>query len=245
MFNDLLKHQSLSKICNNFVGNIRMKYNNKITVGEYMIERFIHKKINVGFGYAQNYHTPFLKTSNNYSNFDIVLNNHEESTGYCALTYAKHTNNIGVMLSTNKYGFINICKPLEDAHYNQIPLLLMSFYYQEAESKLGKYMHTERKYLKDYYTINECKKFPNLFEYMLMISELPRKGPVHLNICNNILKEHIDLDDIVLKNTMSCNLIDEGSQTQNRLLDTEELSLLQYYEKKYEELETKELLAKD
>ena len=47
MFADLLKHQSLSKICTGFIGHLSKKYNNKITVSEYMVERFIHKKINI------------------------------------------------------------------------------------------------------------------------------------------------------------------------------------------------------
>ena len=45
VFADLLKHQSLSSTCGKFVRAVKTKYNNNITVGEYIIERFIDKNI--------------------------------------------------------------------------------------------------------------------------------------------------------------------------------------------------------
>ena len=243
MLHDLLKHQSLSKICSRFVRSISNKYNNKITVGEYIVERFIDKKINIGFSSKNNYYMPFSSISNKYSNFDIVFSHHEESTGHCALSYAKHTNNIGLIISTSTCGFTNICKTLKDARYNNISLLLMSFYDPESESKLPKLMKPERRYLKESYTVNKSEEFAKSLEYMMMMSELPQKGPVHLNICNNILKKKVNMDDISPKNDI--NLIDEGDQTQNRLPDADELSLLQYFEKKYEEAELHEQESKN
>lgn len=240
MIGDILKHQSLSKICNNFVRHIGKKYNNKITVGEYIIERFIDKQINIGFGYKQDNYTPFFSIANNFSNFDVVFNHHQESTGYCALSYAKYTNNIGLIVSTSTCGFTNICKALRDAYYNNNPLLFMSFYDKESKSKLTESIKLERQYLKESYNITKSRECANALEYMIMLSELPQQGPVHLNICNSILKKKVVLDELHLRNRDDLSLIDEGSKTQNRLPDMEELSLLQYYEKKYEQIENDE-----
>lgn len=230
MLHDLLKHQSLSKISGRFARYIGKKYNNKITVGEYIVERFIDKKINVGFSYKQNNYTHFFQIANKYPNFDIVFNSHEPSTGYCALSYAKHTNNLGLILSTSTYGFTNICKALNDAQNNNIPLLLMSFYDQESESKLTKSMRPERKYFKEYHTANTADKLPEILEYSMMIAEIYKKGSVHLNICNSILKRPVYLDEIV---------VDEKI-----IPDKKDLNLLQFYEKSYEQIEQKELEEK-
>ena len=35
---------------------------------------------------------------------------------------------------------------------------------------------------------------------MMMVAHMPQKGPVHLNICNNIISDIVDLDDINLDN---------------------------------------------
>lgn len=235
MFHDVLKHQTFSKICGSFVRHIGKKYNNKITVGEYIVERFIDKKINIGYSSKNNMYTPFFNITNKYNNFNVIFNGYEETSGHCALIYAKHTNNIGLILTTSTCGFTNIYKALKKAYNNNIPLLLMSFYDKNFESKLPKLMKYEKQYLKETYNVNKYEECSNALEYMMMVSELPKQGPVHLNICSSFLKRNIDLDKLSLKNDIS--LIDEGSLTQNRLPDSEELSLLQYYEKKYEEIE--------
>ena len=232
MLVDLLKYQSLSNISKNFIGYISKKYNNHITIGEYIIERLIHKKINIGFSYKGNCYTPFFGIANKYSDFDTIFHSYEASSGYSALSYAKYTNNLGLILSTSTYGFNNISKSLENAHYNKIPLLLMSFYDQDSESKLCINMRPERKFMKESHTIKKPDAFPNLLEYVMMITELPQNGPVHLNIHNNILNNKVDLYNINLKHKDD---IDE------MITDDENLSLLQYYEKKYERTELYEL----
>jgi hypothetical protein len=145
VFHDLLKHQSISKVCSTFVKRIGKKYNNNITAGEYIVERFIEKQIRLGYISKQNYHTPFFKIVANYNNFDIVVNSYDETTGYCALSYAKHTDNIGLIFSNSTYGVTNIRTALTDAKYNGIPILLMSFYDKEldSESKLVKFAEPE------------------------------------------------------------------------------------------------------
>ena len=223
MLCDVLKYQSLSKISSRFVRHIGKKYNNKITVGEYIIERFIDKKIFIGYSIKQYMYTSLFTTVNKFKNFDVVFYNNDDLSGYSALSYAKHTNNIGLILSTSTYGFGNICKALNEAHIHKVPLLLMSFYDKENESKLTKSLKSERQYLKESYTVNNPEKCANVLEYMMMLSEMQQKGPVHLNICNNILKKEIKLNKLHLDDVP----FDE----------TEDLSLLQYYEKKYNEAE--------
>jgi thiamine pyrophosphate-dependent acetolactate synthase large subunit-like protein len=231
VFHDLLKHQSLSKVCSTFVKRIGKKYNNNITAGEYIVERFIEKQIRLGYSSKHNYHTPFFKIAAKYNNFDIVVNSYDETAGYCALSYAKHTENIGLIFTTSTSGVANIHTALTVSKYSNIPILLMSFYDKEldSESKLVKFAEPEIQCFKENVNITKAENLPNMLEYIMILSELPKKGPVYLNICNNILKKKIDLDRLRFK--------DNEVLSEKIIPDDTELSLLQYYEKKYEEYE--------
>ena len=80
-----------------------------------------------------------------------------------------------------------------------------------------------------------------------MMSEFPKKGPVHLNICNSVLKENINFDEILLQEP-TCKLPKKGKKDSNNykiISEDDNVSLLQYYEKKYEELEELEELDKE
>jgi len=196
MLGEIIKHQSLSQICNRFVNKLRLKYNNKITVGEYMVERFINQKITIGYSSKQNYDTPFFTMVNKYKNFDIVFNSFDATAGQCAVSYAKHTENTGLIFSTYERGFSNICRTLDNAVSSETPLMLILFYDQQIEYDVSSYLLPERRFIKTHHTIQTHEKFPNMMEYMLTMAELPKKGPVQLNICNKILKKQVNLDDI-------------------------------------------------
>jgi len=196
MLGEIIKHQSLSQICNRFVNKLRLKYNNNITVGEYMVERFINQQINIGYSSIQNYDTPFFTMVNKYKKFDIVFNSFDATAGQCAVSYAKHTENTGLIFSTYERGFSNICRTLDNAVSSATPLMLILFYDQQIEYDVSSYLLPERRYLKTHHTIQTHEKFPNMMEYMLTMAELPKKGPVQLNICNKILKKQVNLDDI-------------------------------------------------
>ena len=241
VFRDLLKHQSLSSISVRFVQSIGKKYNNKITIGEYIVERFNYKNINVAFRYKHDDYTPFLKVASRNDKFNIIFNNHVESVGYCALSYAQLTNNIGIILKSPHVDFANISKSVKDAYYNNIPLLLLSFYYPEFELKFEKSVHFERKFIKESYTVTKPDKFPNILEYMMMIAEIPQKGSVHLNIDNNILDNMVNLDDINLDKREDDKWYKDDAFAPNKdpdlELDLEDHSLLKHYEKHYEQIE--------
>ena len=252
---DLLKHQSLSGICYRFVGSIRKKYNNNITVGEYIIERLINKNITVGFGYRRDDYNPIMKVINENDAFELVSNDWEEASGYCAISYAKYTGNIGLIIRSSNSEYANMCRPLNDARHNNIPLLLMSFYDQESEFNRLTSPRPTMNSVKEHYTTTRSEKFPNLMEYMMMVTEHPQKGPVHLNICNNIINDKVNLDTIQLdttepvwtkqdnhKNISSTKLL---KQYGKEIPDLEDLSLLQYYEKHYEQLEQLEQLEQN
>ena len=237
VFGDMLKHQSFSGISRRFVESLGTKYKN-ITVGEYIIERLVHKRVNLGFSYRQNYNIPFFNVADKFSNFNVVFNQQPDSIGPCALSYAKHTNNIGLILSTAPQGFPKIHKSLIEAQYTGIPLMLMNFYDLEFELKFSDNLqeNNDNWFLKEYLTIKEADKLPNLLEYVMMrAASFGRKGPVYLNINNEILNKPVDFDKIILEDVKS-----KGKEEKEE--KEEDLSLLQEYEKSYEQVEQQKLL---
>ena len=225
-FSDLLKHQSVSGICAKFIKSINEKHNNKITIGDYIIERFVHKDINCCFGLNGGIYTPFYKTIKKTDNFDIFFYDKEPFTGYAAISHAKHINRLGIIINTSNYECNNLYNSMRIVYYSHAPIIFISFYDRANESKLTQNLIPQCKFLKQQYTINDSIRFPNLLEYMMYTAELPQKGPVHLKICNDILNHPVDFSKIYVET------IDNKISKNN-----ENLSLLQYYEKQYELLE--------
>ena len=49
-----------------------------------------------------------LEIANKFNNFHIVFNSYDQTNGFCALSYAKHTENIGLIFTTSTYEFNNM-----------------------------------------------------------------------------------------------------------------------------------------
>jgi len=205
MFNDLMKHQSMSKISNLFVQGLRnnYKYKSKLTNGEYIIERFLDKGINNCFLPKNSNHTPFLKISNKFNTFNIIQCNTENESGYCALSFTNNTKLPGLMLSTSTNGYRNLTNIFKNASRNNYPMIFLSFFDRNSTIKVNSCLQPQQKFIKQSYTVLDYKtSVPNLLEYMLFQAELPRKGPVHINICNDLLNTYVCFDKIK-QNTMS------------------------------------------
>ena len=228
MFQEVLKHQSVSNINKNFIKFINNKYKN-ITSGQYLIERLIYKKINTCYGYNKykiNY-SSLVNTVDKFDNFDIVFNNHDKITSQCALTYSILNKNIGVLFSVADYGFPDIENTLNNAYIKGCPLMLITLYDNKNEYKIQSSIANNKKYIKESHSIKTADKFPNLLEYVMMQTELYKKGPVHLSIHKDILLETVLKDE----DPDRFNYVDHH-------LDDDNLSLLQYLEKQYDKGET-------
>lgn len=241
MSNGFVKYKSLFKICNNFVNKLYEKYNNNITVSNYIFERLIEKNVNIAYCSTKDYDTTFKNFTNNYSKFDIIYNRNEFVSSQCALSYAKHTDNLGVIFNKSKYGYRKIFKTLDNAFDDGIPLMLISLYDKDIDNIFKCNLEYSQRFIKVNYNVETNKKFPNIMEYLINISELPKKGPVHLNICNKILNKQINLKDIDTykkSKVISTPIISNESSNEYLLkqtnYQTEEENLLQYLEKRYQ-----------
>ena len=223
--------QNISK---SFLSKISKKYNNKITTSQYIIERLLEKKINKAFGYNGGAVLPFFDEIYKFNDFEVIINRHEQSSGHCAQSYSKMTNNLGVLITTSGPGFTNVITPLQDAYSDGIPLLCISG--QVSSNVLGTDAFQEcdavgisKPCVKDNYQIQNNDNFVNIFEYFLNLAEQPRYGPVHLDICKDVFTKYINEVDLNSKN-FDNKYIDNGY---NNLV-----------KKKYYKIDTDKLLKK-
>ena len=202
--NKKLSNRLLSGINYGFILKIQEKYNNKITVSEYITERLIEKKITKAFGYNGGAALPFFDSISLNSKFNVIFNRHEQNSGHSAQSYGKITNNIGVVITTSGPGFTNVITPLQDSYSDGIPLLCISS--QVNSYSLGTDAFQEcdatsitKSCVKDNFLVKNTEYFPNILEYMLNLSESPRSGPVHLDICKDVFTQNVNLKNIIFK----------------------------------------------
>ena len=201
-------------ICNTFINKLRTKYINHITISNYIIERLLYKNINKAFGYNGGAALPLFDAISKSNKFEMIFNRHEQSSGHCAEAYSKITNNIGTVITTSGPGFTNVITPLQDAYSDSIPLLCISC--QVSSKVLGTHAFQEsntigisKACVKWNYQIKGkwgLENFPMLLEHALNVCEQPRKGPVHLDICKDLLIGTIRLDTIKNKRYISTSL---------------------------------------
>ncbi len=199
--------------------------NNKSTVSNYIIESLIDKNVNTAFGHkrAMNKYTPLFKTADEYDNFNIIFENYEETAAYKAVTYSKINRNLGVVIDNSPHGFGAIFNPIKKAKYNMYPILLLSFFDPYHELKISGFPGVIRSFIKQSITIKNANNFPAEMESLLSYCFEHPAGPVHLNISNEILGKSIPFN------------IPEYE---------ENLSLLQYLEKQYEETDNHDTSSK-
>jgi acetolactate synthase I/II/III large subunit len=188
-------------IANKFLSHIKNKYKNNVSVSNYIIERLIDKNINTAFGYNGGAALPLFDAISKNKNFNMIFNRHEQSSGHCAESYSKMTNNIGVVITTSGPGFTNVITPLQDAYSDGIPLLCISCQVSSNVLNTDAFQESNtigisKSCVKNNYQIKNANDLPIILEYMIDLSEAPRKGPVHLDICKDILIQPINLKNI-------------------------------------------------
>jgi hypothetical protein len=198
MFSDLMKHHSIIQINRQFIKLIREKFNNKINVAQYIIERLIFEDIRIAYShkiinldnnlYTDNY---LFKIAKRHKTFELIYNKSALVMGQKALTYAKIFRNSGVIFGPYAR-FDKLSVPLYHGFSYGYPIVLITLYDRIEPVKIMPIDY----FIKDAHSVNESVRFPHLLEYMIVLSKLPRPGPVHLNILNDVLTDPVNLDDI-------------------------------------------------
>ena len=193
--------EKLFSVNKKFINDISKKYNNNINVAQYIVERLKYQGINSAFGYNGGAALPFFNIISKYDDFNLYFNRHEQYSGHAAQSYGKVTGNLGVVITTSGPGFTNVITPLQDAYSDGHSLLCISS--QVNSFALGTDAFQEcnatsitKSCVKDNYLVKEEGNFPNILEYMINLSMLQRKGPVHLDICKDVFTKKINMNKI-------------------------------------------------
>jgi len=195
-----ISSEKLYSVNKKFIQHLNKNYHN-INVAQYIVERLKYKGINSAFGYNGGAALPFFDIISKDNEFNLYFNRHEQYSGHSAQAYGKIMNNFGVVITTSGPGFTNVITPLQDSYSDGHSLLCISS--QVNSSVLGTDAFQEcdatsitKACVKDNYLVKDEKNFPNIFEYMINLCSLPRKGPVHLDICKDVFTKKINMDNI-------------------------------------------------
>ena len=181
-------------------------------VKEYIFQRFLQHNIALGFSYNNNNKLNNLVKNVNIietNQFNIVYTQSDNTVVQSALSYAKATNNTGIVLCNGRIDFI---KPIINITH---PLIFVNFFYD---------------YSNDY--SNDYSKFSNIITINTVSGVKPAINYL-LNIAinnNNTNKFLLSVNHSILDNKMN-----EFMDMNINMLDDE--SELQFLERKYKIIE--------
>jgi len=136
----------------------------------------------------------------------LLIDRHEQFSGFSAEGYSKSSNKLGCVITTSGPGLTNIITPLQDSYSDGIPLLAISA--QVDYKKIGSSAFQECDAVA---LTKSCTKYNSLITSIFeldqcvdlaiqtALTKTGRKGPVHLDICSNVFNErmYIDEDDFI------------------------------------------------
>ena len=181
-----------------FIKFIREKFNNNITISQYIIERLVYGNIHTGYAHknqiigADVKDNHIFKVATEHEKFDLIFSSNEAMTGINALTYAETFKRPGIIFTVTDTGFKKISVPMYCAFIDGRPLLLISLY----EASWSNRITPIHRFIKDVCVTSESLQVPLLLEYALVLSNYTKPGPVHLNILNDVLLDNVNLDAI-------------------------------------------------
>ena len=189
MINEIFKNPTIVKLNYNMICSIKTKFTNKITIGDYIIERIVREKIYNGFLYKSENINKLDNYANSNDKFNLTLNCNEKYAGYSAFTYSILNKKPGILITNSNNGFQDIIEPIYKAHVSKYPMFVISLYNKNERVFPSK---IENLVVKSH-DITTTHRFPHIFEYLFEKSFI---GPTYLKINYEFLSEKIDLDHI-------------------------------------------------
>ena len=190
MINEIFKNPTIVNINYNMIRSIKTKFTNKITIGDYIIERIVREKIYCGFGYkSDNNINKLNEYAENNDNFNLVMNSNEKQSGYSSFSYSIINKKPGILITNSNNGFQDIIEPIYKAHVSKYPLFIISLYNKNERIIPSKIENIVFKS----YDMTNTHRFPYIFEYLFEKSFI---YPTHLKINQELLTKNIYLDQI-------------------------------------------------
>lgn len=163
---------------------------------DFIVNKLKQYNVNKVFGYPGGCNLELF--DNLYqNNIKIISNVNEQCLAHTAQAYAKTSNKISVVITTSGPGLTNIITPLQDALSDGIPFLAISGQVNSKKIGTSAFQECDASNLTKPCTkfsklIKTSEELENNFDLALNIMNLPRPGPVHLDICSDVFDSYYD-----------------------------------------------------
>lgn len=154
------------------------------------------------FGHPGEQILPFYKALKD-SSIEHILTRHEQGAVHAADAYARSSGNYGMCISTAGPGAMNLVMGLSTAFKDSVPLLVITGDNDYSRKDEDIFQNSpinevfENITVLSFHPSSAKSAIFNLIESLIILHKRP-KGPVHINLSKDVLKEEIDLRDIQL-----------------------------------------------
>ena len=152
------------------------------------------------FGYPGGAVIPIYDEIYKFDKINHYFSRHEQGAAHEADGYARASGKIGVCLATSGPGATNLVTGIMTAHMDSIPLLAITG--QVGMNMLGKDAFQESDIVgitlpitKANYLVTDIRELPNIIKSSYYIATTGRKGPVLVDIPQDVQIEEIDYDE--------------------------------------------------
>ena len=94
-------------------------------VTDYVIDFLVNKDIDKVFGYIGGNNAHLFDSIDKYKGIELVINRHEQGTGFAAEGYARITSKTGVASVTSGPGATNLATPIASCYLDSVPSLFI------------------------------------------------------------------------------------------------------------------------
>lgn len=171
------------------------------TVVEVLLDCLESEGIEFIFGVPGASLTPIYEAIGERTRIQQVLAKHEEGAAFMAMGYARASRRLGVCCATTGPGGTNALTGIAAAYADSIPLLLVTgqaatqFFgrgaFQESTSQGIDFVQIFRPVTKLSIMLQNAERFPDLLHHAIRTALSGRRGPVHVNIPADFLKEYV------------------------------------------------------
>lgn len=154
------------------------------------------------FGHPGEQILPFYKALKD-SSIEHILTRHEQGAVHAADAYARSSGNYGMCISTAGPGAMNLVMGLSTAFKDSVPLLVITGDNDYSRKDEDIFQNSpinevfENITVASFHPSSAKSAIFNLIESLIILHKRS-KGPVHINLSKDVLKEEIDLRDIQL-----------------------------------------------
>jgi len=175
----------------------------RIKVSDYIAEFIASTGVNYVFGVTGGSALHLIDSINRHKELSFVACHHEQSAAMAADGYARSSNLIGVAISTSGPGATNLLTGIAGAHFDSIPLLIITGQVSSSKMRGGSqvrqrgFQETDvvkmaKPITKFAVQLESVDQLPQILSEAFRISREGRPGPVLIDIPDDLQREFLD-----------------------------------------------------